>query len=110
MLKLVAIILVTMLISITYGTLPGGYRDRPDLLGDENMKDLMSYTTEYLATTQNLILNEIQITRIQTQVVAGINYKINFTAKSTNGDDVTCETVIYVRFDSTKKIISAQCE
>jgi hypothetical protein len=102
-----------MLIAVSYASLLGGYSDRPELLEDENIQSLTNYVVEYLATTQDLILNNYRITRVQTQIVAGINYKIDFTAESIQGGNekiLTCQAIIYVRFDSTKKITKAQCD
>jgi len=109
MLKLLAI----MLIAVSYGSLLGGYKDRPELLEDRDVQGLAVYATEHLATTQNLLFHHFQITRVQTQTVAGINYKIDFTAEPIDSNDgklVECQAVIYVRFDSTKKMTSVQCD
>jgi len=110
MLKLIAI---CMLVTISYGSLLGGYRDRPELLEDRDVQSLVGYAAEHVATTQDLILHHFKVTRVQTQTVAGINYKIDFTAERTTvstGKLVTCQAVIYVRFDSTKKITAVQCD
>lgn len=105
MLKLIAILLAITLTAVNGSMRLGGYSDHPELLHDAKVQGLISYVKEYLATTQNLILDDIEITRVQTQVVAGMNYKIEFTA-----DSATCEAVIYVRFDGTTKVTTAQCQ
>ncbi|CAF1529297.1 unnamed protein product [Adineta steineri] len=114
MVKLITIFLAALLVlgsqSLNIGKV-GGYTDHPELIENSNIKALVKYAAEYLASTDNLILDEIKITRVQTQLVNGINYKLEFTAQSVNGHNklTTCEAVIYERFDSTRKITSAQC-
>ena len=114
MFKIAIILLATMLVAVSYGAaLPGGYTDRPDLIEDSSVKALASHVAEHLAVTQNLILDHLKVTRVQIQIVAGINYKLDFTAAPVNGIGGkirTCHATIYVRFDSTQKITEAQCD
>ena len=104
MLKLIAILLAITFTTINGGMNFGGYTDRPELIHDIQVHRLVRYATEYLTSTQNLYLYDIKIERVQTQVVAGTNYKIDFS-----GGSVTCQAIIYVRFDGTTKLTSAQC-
>ncbi|CAF1421816.1 unnamed protein product [Adineta steineri] len=114
MVKLITIFLAALLVvgsqSLNIGKV-GGYTDHPELIENSNIKALVKYAAEYLASNDNLDLGEITITRVQTQLVAGTNYKIEFTSRSNNGDNklTICEAVIYERFDSTRKITSAHC-
>lgn len=110
MLKLLAIFLTITLAAVNGSMHLGGYSDRPELLQDAKVQELAVYVSEHLATTQNLILDHIQMTGVQTQTVAGTNYKIEFTAQSISPEPVTCEAVIYVRFDGTKTVTRAQCQ
>ncbi|CAF0882142.1 unnamed protein product [Adineta ricciae] len=116
MLKITAVLLATLLIVAAQSSIiggVGGYIDRPELLESSEANALVRYAAEQIAMKDNRILDQIKLTRIQTQVVAGINYKLDFTARPINGISAkltTCQAVIYVRFDSTRKLLSAQCE
>ena len=111
----VIVVLAALLVVASNGLITGrvgGYTDRPELVGDSNTKALVSYVAEHLALEQNLILDHLKVIRVQTQLVAGINYKLDFTAEPVNGlhgKITTCQAIIYVRFDSTRKITSAEC-
>ncbi|CAF3017829.1 unnamed protein product [Rotaria socialis] len=112
MFKLLSIVLATMLIAASYGLMAGGYADKPELIEDPTVKGLAVYAAEHLAMTQNIVLNNIEVTGVQTQVVAGMNYRIDFTGKTVNSPIAktkSCQVVIYVRFNSTKKVTSAKC-
>ena len=104
MLKFIAILLAITFTTINSDMILGGYTDRPDLIKDKEVEELVGYATKYLTTTQNLYLSKTKINRVQTQVVAGTNYKIDFSDGS-----MTCQAVIYVRFDGTTKVTSAEC-
>ncbi|CAF0783768.1 unnamed protein product [Rotaria sordida] len=113
MLKLAAALLV--LVVACHGFLPnvGGYKDRPDLVNDDKIKALTSYAAEYLSKAQNLFLANLRIIKVQTQVVDGLNYKIDFSATPVNGapgQKTTCQVVVHVRFDSSKNIAQSQCQ
>lgn len=113
MLKLIALFLALTLTAVHSTILLGGYSDRPDLIQDAEVQGLVKYASQYLASTQNLVLNYIKIRHVQTQVVAGMNYKIDFTGQSMDNyrnDYMDCQTVIYVRFDGTKRITDIQCQ
>ena len=116
MVKLVAVFLATMLVVASQAFMiggVGGYTDRPELLTDPSITPLVRYAAEQLALQDNLILDNIKVTRVQTQVVAGVNYKLDFTAQPVNGIHVqpkTCQAIIYVRFDSTMKLTNAHCD
>lgn len=105
MLKLIAILLAITFATIHGGMNLGGYSDRPELIQDVKVHRLVRYAIDYLTTSQNLYLYNIQITRVQTQVVAGTNYKIDFS-----GGSMICQAIIYVRFDDTTSLTSAQCQ
>ena len=115
MFKLTAILLATLFVAGTHGFLAaavGGFSDRPELLEDATVKSLTVLAAEHLAVTQNLILSRVKVIRVQTQVVAGVNYKIDFTGEPANGISAkltTCQALIYVRFDSSKTITQVQC-
>ncbi len=109
MLKLIVIFLTIILIGVNC-TILGSYADRPELKQDRIIQGLVKYTSEHLATTKNLLLDNIKITRVQTQVVAGINYKIDFTGDSIkSGKSVTCQAALFVQPDLSVKINQAQC-
>ncbi|CAF3322942.1 unnamed protein product [Rotaria sp. Silwood2] len=112
MFKLFAVFLGTMLVAVNCGLIPGGYSDHPELLEDPHVKGLVSYAAEHLAVTQNIFLNHLKVIRVQTQVVAGINYKLDFTGENVNGGSgkvKTCQAVIYVRFDQTQQVTKIEC-
>ncbi len=109
MLKFIVLFLATILIAVNCSTRLDGYSDRPKLIEDAIVQSLTRYASEHIATTQNLVLDHIKITRVQTQVVAGINYKIDFNAQSAKGKLMSCQTVISVQPDLTTKIIEGQC-
>jgi hypothetical protein len=107
MLKL---IIATFVIAVHCSTLLGGYSDRPALKEDSIVQRLVSYTAEHLAATQNLILDHLKITRVQTQVVAGINYKIDFTGETMYRGLMECQAVIFVRPDLSTTITEVECD
>ena len=114
MIKLAAAALLLLVVAC-HGFLGnlGGYVDRPELINDQTTQALANYAAEHIATTQNLLLEHIKVIRVQTQLVNGVNYKINFTAEPVegiSGQTTTCEVVINVRFDSVKNIAQAQCQ
>lgn len=116
MFKLAVLLVAAMCIATSQGLFAGGvggFVSRPELINDQTVLALTSFAAETLATTQNLILSELKVVAVQTQVVAGVNYKIDFTAKPVNGasgQTTSCQVVIYVRFDSTKNIVSSSCQ
>jgi hypothetical protein len=116
MFKIAFVLVLTMCIAISQGflTLPvGSYGERPELIKDQVVQALTSYAAEYLARTQNLVLKNLTVIRVQTQVVAGVNYKIDFKAQPVNGVDgqtTTCQVTINVRWDAMKNILQSQCQ
>jgi hypothetical protein len=109
MLKPIVLFLATILIVVNCSDRLGGYSDRPKLIEDTIVQSLTRYASEHIAATQNLVLDHIKITRVQTQVVAGINYKIDFNAQSSKGKLMSCQTLIYVKPDLTTTITEGQC-
>ena len=105
MLKIAAILL--MLVVAHHGLFGqvGGYEDRPELTTDSFTQNLARFAAE----AQNL-LGSFKITRVQTQIVNGVNYKIDFATEGTDGPVTSCQVVINVRFDSEKTILQAQCQ
>ena len=120
MFKLAVLLVAAMCIATSQGLFAGGvvggvggFVDRPELIDDQTVQALTSFAAENLAITQNLILSKLKVISVQTQVVAGVNYQIDFKAEPVNGvsgQTTTCRVVIYVRFDSTKNILSSQCQ
>jgi hypothetical protein len=116
MFKLAAVLLAIIFVAVSHGFIignVGGYIDRPDLIDDSFVQSLTSLAAEHLAIKENLILNHLKVTGVQTQVVAGLNYKIDFTAQPVNGISTslkTCHTIIYVRFDKTTSVTEAKCD
>jgi hypothetical protein len=109
MLKLIVLFLATMLIAVNCSTRLDGYSDRPKLIEDPIVQSLTRYASEHIAATQNLVLDNVKITRVQTQVITGINYKIDFNAKSAKGKLMSCQALISVQPDLTTKITEGQC-
>jgi len=110
MLKLIAIFLATIVFAVNCSTRLGGYSDRPALIQDSIVQRLVAYASEHLAATENLIFDHTKITRVQTQVVAGINYKIDFTGETNYHELMECQVVIFVRPDLTTTITEAECD
>jgi len=91
----------------------GDYLDRPDLLSDETVQDLTNYAVETMFMGSNPSLKNLEIVRVQTQIVRGENYKIDFTGEPVNGvsgQTTTCQVVINVGFNSVKSIVQSQCQ
>lgn len=115
MFKLTVVLLAALFIATTQGfPAPpiGGYTDRPELLEDPRVVSLTMFAAEYMALTQNIILNRVKVIGVQTQVVAGVNYKIDFAGEPVSGiitERITCHALIYVKFDSTKQIQEVKC-
>lgn len=114
MLKLIAVLfMVTIACSGFTITRSGSYKDRPELISDEKIQDLTSYAIGSMFGAQNPSLKNIKITRVQTQLVNGMNYKIDFTGEPVNGMSgakTTCQVVIYVTLSSEKGISQSQCQ
>lgn len=110
------VLLATMLVAMTNAFLPinvGGYIDKPELVADQFVAALTSFAAEKIAEGQNLFLKNLKVVKVQTQLVAGMNYKIEFVAEPVDGVEgqtTRCEVVIYVRFDSLKNLAQAQCQ
>lgn len=112
MLKFFVIFLGSLLVAANCDLIVGGYTNRPDLLEDKTVKELVSLATDHVATKDNVFLKNIKIIRVQTQVVAGTNYKINFSGE-VNSDKGTitnkCQAIIYVNLESTRQVTSVKC-
>ncbi|CAF1397775.1 unnamed protein product [Rotaria sordida] len=112
MFKLFAVFLGAMLLAVSYGGIPGGYTDRPELIEDPFVKSLTSFAAEYYAKKENIFLSRLKVTHVQTQIVAGVNYKLDFTGEivsDISGKLATCNAVIYVRFDQTQSVTNIEC-
>lgn len=112
MMKLTVVVLATMLVAMT-NAFPGGYTDRPELVKNQLASALTSFAAEKIAQGQNLFLKNLQVVRVQTQIVAGTNYKIDFIAEPVNGvqgQTTRCQVVIYVALDSTQSLSQSQCQ
>ena len=115
MLKLSALVFVALVLAVSHGLAiggVGGYTDRPELLEDATVQSVAAFAVEQLAQTQNLSLRRMKLTRVQTQVVAGVNYKLEFTAPIgplIAGRLSSCEVTVYARFDGTKTISDVRC-
>lgn len=112
MLKLIAILLATLCVAVHCDSPVGAYLDHPELVDDSIIKSLVRYVTNHISETQNLALDNVKITSVQTQVVTGINYKFIFTGETNKGGSnklATCHAQIYVHFDLSIKINKAQC-
>ncbi|CAF0776582.1 unnamed protein product [Didymodactylos carnosus] len=108
MLKLICL---SILFIVTCNGMPGGYKDRPELLNDPIIHSLTSFGVEKLFESQNLKLTNVKVTRVQTQLVAGTNYKIDFTAKSVRTEaQTTCQMVIFVKLDGQRTLSQSQCQ
>lgn len=116
MMKLTVVLFATMLVAMTQGFLPinlGGYTNRPELVTDPMIAALTSFAAEKIAVAQNLFLTNLKVVRVQTQLVAGTNYKINFVAEpveGVQGRTTACEIVIAVKFDFSRDLASFSCQ
>jgi len=110
MLKLIVLFLATMLIVANCSNGLSDYADRPQLKDDTIVQNLARYASEQIAAAQNLVLDHIKITRVQTRVIAGIDYKIDFNAQTSKGKLMSCQTLISVQPDLSTKIIEGRCD
>ncbi len=91
----------------------GSYKDRPELLSDRTVQDLINNVADSLFMGPKPYLKNIQIVRVQTQLVHGTNYKIDFIGEPVNGNGgqkTTCQVVINVRLDAGNSILQSQCQ
>ncbi|CAF1123127.1 unnamed protein product [Adineta steineri] len=113
MFKVVAVFFMLLVACHGLSGINGGYQERPDLIEDKSVLLLTHFAAEYLSTSQNLLLENFRVVRVQTQLVNGMNYKIDFVAKPVNdisGEKTTCQVVIHVSFQSVKSILQSQCQ
>jgi hypothetical protein len=114
MFKLVAVLLMVVVVCNGFITgNVGSYSDRPELLSDQTVQDLTSYAAGAMFMGPNPFLKNLKIIRVQTQLVEGTNYKIDFTGEpfhGVSGQKTTCQVVINVRYDSVKSILQSQCQ
>ncbi|UJR36240.1 hypothetical protein I4U23_028972 [Adineta vaga] len=90
----------------------GGYSERPELIEDDTVVLLTHYAAGYLHTSENIRLKDLKIVRVQTQVVSGTNYKIDFIGEPIDGagEKTKCQVVIYLSWNLSKSISNAECE
>jgi hypothetical protein len=113
MFKLAAVFLLCVVACHGFLANVGGYKERPELIEDAIVGQLANFATSYLSTAQNLLLQHLRVVRVQTQVVNGLNYKIEFVAEPVEGvagQTTTCEVVINVSFQSVKNVLQANCQ
>jgi len=91
----------------------GSYSDHPELLSDKTVQDLTNYAVKTIFMGSNPFLKNLKIVRVQTQLVKGTNYKIDFIGEPVNGisgQKTTCQVVINVGLDSVQTILQSQCQ
>ena len=113
MFKLVGILLlVTVACNGLFTDLLSSYVDHPELVSDKTVMDLVTFAIEAMYTEINTLENLV-IERVQTQLVKGLNYKIDFTADlSKVGIDqkISCQVIIYVGIDGSKQLVHYECQ
>jgi hypothetical protein len=110
MFKLAAVLLMLVVAcNGLFGNLPGGYVDRPELIKDPTVQALIQYVSESLSQPENA-LKPLETLRVQTQVVNGMNYKIDFTGELAKGQTTICQVVINVRYDAVRSILQSSCQ
>ncbi|CAF3392602.1 unnamed protein product [Rotaria socialis] len=104
------ILIALSLLVVIQGQLAGGFTDRPDLLNDATTRVMVQLSVSELAKTTNLAVSLIKVVKVATQVVNGINYRIDFIARPLSSDAVlTCSTKIYQSFQGQRTVSSVGC-
>jgi hypothetical protein len=112
MFKVAAVLL--MLVVASHGFLSqlgqvGSYVNRPELLNDPTVQALVKFASESLSKPENA-LKALYTTRVETQVVAGMNYRINFIAELAEGKTTSCQVVIFVSLSAEQKMTEFKCD
>ncbi|CAF0741691.1 unnamed protein product [Didymodactylos carnosus] len=104
------LIVLAVLFTMGYSQLTGGYTNRPDLIHSTLAAQFVKLAKSKIEGENNLYLVNDKVTHVETQVVAGINYKITFTADSLlTSSSVICTAVVYQNFSGAQKLTSTEC-
>lgn len=115
MLKLNITLFLTVLLGIVHcNSNAANYVDRPELVEDGFVFGLTQKASKWLAKHEELMLDHIKVTHVQTKTVSGVRYKLDFTAQSIIGNQsqlVNCKATVYVHvgMGASISVVDAQC-
>ncbi|CAF0787389.1 unnamed protein product [Adineta steineri] len=105
------LLVVLALVAAIQGQLPGGFTNRPELVDQESTGALVRLAVQELKDQQNLFVSPVKVLTVGTQVVAGMNYHIVFTARSFSTAGVlTCTARVYQHFTGVQTVSSVACD
>ena len=116
MLKFIIALFLTVLLAVVHcNSNAVNYVDRPELVEDGFVFGLARKASKWLAKHEELILDHIKITHVQTKTVNGVRYKLDFTAQSIIGNQsqlVNCKATVYMRvgMGASLSVVDAQCK
>ncbi len=88
----------------------GGYTNRPDLIKSPITQSMVKLAVIELARSENLQVKPIAVISVSSQLVNGINYRIEFTAGTQlSGAILNCVTQIYKPFIGQPSVSSVEC-
>ena len=83
--------------------MPGGWMEH-----DVNDPNALQLLEEFYFPSSGVGAEDVNLVKVETQVVAGINYRMTFEIPATDG---TCEVVIFTQeWTNTKEVTSDTCE
>ncbi|CAF0942144.1 unnamed protein product [Didymodactylos carnosus] len=93
----------------------GGFIEQPDLTTDNLIISLTIWAARQLEEAQNLILKNINVIKVETQVVSGVNYKIRFETTpvlpdGTAARTIQCDAIIYLPLNGEQRLLEGQCQ
>lgn len=103
------IIIALSLLFVAQAQLIGGFVNRPDLVSSDLAQSLVSMSVENLASSQNLRVFPLNIISVSTQLVNGINYRVEFVGRTSSNTFTTCTLRAYQSFTSEPTISSVSC-
>lgn len=93
------------------GPIVGGFS--PTDVNSEEIKEIASFATSEVALKTNTgPLELVRIVSAETQVVAGLNYKLKleFKRKNSAGGSIACDVVIFDQsWTNTRKLTESRC-
>jgi hypothetical protein len=88
----------------------GGFINRLDLVDSEITQPMIKMAIQKLSATENVQVSLVKVVDVATQIVNGINYRINFIGRSLSTNTfVTCATQIYQPFNGPESVTSVKC-
>lgn len=94
-------------------SLPGGFSENTGLLNSEQVRGWVEQGLTEYNRLHNAVLNNIKVTSVKTQVVAGMNYQIQFEADLTDsivGKHIKCNVDVFVSLSNIPQIKTPTCD